>query len=229
MIYTLTQPISPGVSPGVSPVVSPVVSPNISPVTTVSPMSLAPGLTTGLTPGIMHLINYGDKDLGLLLSQRMELVWHGEFERLFAQYYPHVWQLVPTFNPPTDGWRVFKDSAKVRFSCQDCGHGWTSMKGRVIFWFNLNYQTNTGLVMFKLYGQQCQRCKNGKYEHAMWYPEEVVKVLGNVYNRVGQIYYGFVRPPLRIDRRAGKPRNQHNAELCQACKDGLCREEWSFS
>ena len=60
---------------------------------------------------------------------------------------------------------------------QDCGHGWTSMKGRVIFWFNLNYGTNTGLVMFKLYGQQCQRCKNGKYEHAMWYPEEVVKVI----------------------------------------------------
>ena len=62
MIYTLTQPISPGVSPGVRPVVSPVVSPGVSPVSTVSPMSL--------TPGIMHLINYGDKDLGLLLSQR---------------------------------------------------------------------------------------------------------------------------------------------------------------
>jgi len=62
MIYTLTQPISPGVSPGVSPVISPVVSPGVSPVSTVSPMSL--------TPGIMHLINYGDKDLGLLLSQR---------------------------------------------------------------------------------------------------------------------------------------------------------------
>lgn len=48
----------------------------------------------------------------------MELVWHGEFERLFAQYFPHGWQLIPTFNPPTDGWRIFKDSAKVRFSCQ---------------------------------------------------------------------------------------------------------------
>lgn len=62
MIYTLTHPTSPGVSPGVSPVVSPVVSPGVSPVSTISPMSL--------TPGIMHLINYGDKDLGLLLSQR---------------------------------------------------------------------------------------------------------------------------------------------------------------
>ncbi|BFZ22947.1 hypothetical protein BsWGS_25986 [Bradybaena similaris] len=162
-------------------------------------------------------------------SQTMELVWHGEFDRLFTQYYPHAWYLVPTFYPPSDRWRVFKDSAKVRFSCQECGHGWTSMKGRVIFWFHLNYTTNSGYVMFKLYGQQCQKCKNGSYEHAMWYPEEVVKVIGNVYNRVGQVFYGFVRPPLRIDRRQGKPRNQHNAELCQACKEGLCKEEWSFS
>ncbi len=50
------------------------------------------------------------------------------------------------------------------------------MKGRVIFWFHLNYATNSGYVLFKLYGQQCQKCKNGSYEHAMWYPEEVVKV-----------------------------------------------------
>lgn len=56
-----------------------------------------------------------------------------------------------------------------------------------------------------------------------------LQVVGNVYNRVGQIYYGFVRPPLRIDRRVGKPRNQHNSELCQACKEGLCKEEWSFT
>lgn len=215
-----TNPLSPGVSP-VSPTVPAVPPPPSSP-------RLSPG-TTGLVPDIMHLINYGDKDMGLLLSQRMELVWHGEFDRLFSQYFPHMWCLVPTFYPPGDSWRTFKDSAKVRFSCQDCGHGWTSMKGRVIFWFELNYATNAGCVMFKLYGQQCQKCKTGKFEHAMWYPEEVVKVIGNVYNRVGQIYYGFVRPPLRIDRRVGKPRNQHNSELCQACKEGLCKEEWSFT
>ncbi|GFO22183.1 receptor transporting protein [Plakobranchus ocellatus] len=169
------------------------------------------------------------KPVKINICHRMELVWHGEFDRLFSQYAYHSWYLLPTFVPPSDRWRVFKDSAKVRFSCQECGHGWTSMKGRVIFWFHLNPTTNAGYVMFKLYGQQCQKCHNGKYEHAMWYPEEVVKVIGNVYNRVGQIFYGFVRPPLRIDRRQGKPRNQHNAELCQACKEGLCKEEWSFS
>lgn len=59
-------------------------------------------------------------------------------------------------------------------SLQDCGHGWTSMKGRVAFWFDLFYFT--GIVAFKLYGQKCDHCKGDRYEQPMWYPEEVNKV-----------------------------------------------------
>ncbi|CAH1773063.1 unnamed protein product [Owenia fusiformis] len=167
---------------------------------------------------------------GQSITTQMEIVWHGEFNKLFNQYSPHRWDLYPTFIAPSpqENCRTFKDSAKVRFSCQQCGHGWTSMKGRVVFWYNMYtspYSPSHGWVMFKLYGQQCRRCQNGSYEHAMWYPEEVIKVLGNVYNRIGQVYYGFDRPPLRVDRRTGKPRNQHDKELCQACKDHICKEE----
>ena len=50
------------------------------------------------------------------------------------------------------------------------------------------------------------------------------QVVGNVYNRIGQVYYGFWQPPMRIDRRQGKPGTQHNKDLCQACKDGECTE-----
>jgi hypothetical protein len=153
-------------------------------------------------------------------------VWHGEYERLFAQYYPHRWHLMPTLKAPENlsQWRTFKDSAKVRFQCSSCGHGWTSMKGRVTFWYCLDLTTMEGFCQFKLYGQQCKRCANGTFEPAMWYPEEVVKVVGNVYNRIGQVYYGFWQPPMRIDRRQGKPGTQHNKDLCQACKDGECTE-----
>jgi len=49
-----------------------------------------------------------------------------------------------------------------------------------------------------------------------------LKVMSNVYHKVGQTYYGFLQPPIRIDRRPGRPRNQHNSELCQACRDGEC-------
>ncbi|KAH8039978.1 hypothetical protein HPB51_009234 [Rhipicephalus microplus] len=50
------------------------------------------------------------------------------------------------------------------------------------------------------------------------------QVLVNIYNRVGQVYYGFQQPPIHKNRRPGKPRNPHNADLCQACKDGVCSE-----
>jgi len=153
----------------------------------------------------------------------MEVVWHGEFSRLFSNFYPpHVWFLTITTQAPQFKWKYHRDSAKVRFCCQECGNGWTSMKGRVIFWFHLNHATNEGFVQFKLYGQQCKKCNSGKFEYVMWYPEEVSKVMSNLYHKVGQTFYGFMQPPIRIDRRPGRPRNQHNADLCQACRDGEC-------
>nr|XP_039249093.1 uncharacterized protein LOC120326802 [Styela clava] len=153
----------------------------------------------------------------------MEVVWHGEFSRLFSSFFPpHVWYLSITNSAPQEKWKFYRDSAKVRFCCQDCGNGWTSMKGRVTFWFHLNAATSEGFVQFKLYGQVCKKCNSGKFEYVMWYPEEVSKVMCNLYNKVGQTFYGFMQPPIRIDRRPGRPRNQHNAELCQACRDGEC-------
>ncbi|XP_013790135.1 uncharacterized protein LOC106473995 [Limulus polyphemus] len=97
----------------------------------------------------------------------MEHVWQVEFQRLFAQYFPHLWFLSPVEEKPTGPWNVFVDSAKVRFCCE---------------------------------------------------------VLANVYNRVGQVYYGFYLPPIHRSRRPGKPRTPHNSDLCQACKDGVCTE-----
>ena len=50
------------------------------------------------------------------------------------------------------------------------------MKGRVAFWFTYDEQKNVGMVLFRLFGQRCQSCSPKLFEHAMWYPEEVVKV-----------------------------------------------------
>ncbi|XP_002737994.1 receptor-transporting protein 3-like [Saccoglossus kowalevskii] len=183
-----------------SPVPTPLPPPPLTPVTT---YTMLPQDTT-------HDMN------------SIEALWHGEFSKLFVNYMPHVWYISPIEREPNRQWKRFRDSAKVRFCCQKCGHGWTSMKGRIMFWFTLNQVRGEGILHFKLYGQQCQRCQNGDYEFAMWYPEEVYKVLCNVYNRVGQNFYGFPQQPYRVDRRIGKPRRQHNADLCQACRDGEC-------
>lgn len=129
--------------------------------------------------------------------------------------------------------RMFIDSAKVRFCCDTCGHGWTSMKGRVVFWYELFevFLPNAagsqviGYCTFKLFGQQCDSCKlENTFERPMWYPEEVRKVLANLCNKIGQLYLGFKSPSIDKQRRAGKPKTSHNSSLCQACFDGVCTD-----
>ena len=50
------------------------------------------------------------------------------------------------------------------------------MKGRIVFWVSLDPSIGHGVVCFKLFGQKCEKCSSGQFEHAMWYPEEVKKV-----------------------------------------------------
>lgn len=166
----------------------------------------------------------------LMNSTNMEVVWHGIFNKLFSQYAPHRWSLEPLIDQcePKDCC-TFNDSAKVRFLCKNCGNAWTSMKGRVIFWIRGNSANSAGTVYFKLFGQQCGKCNPGTFEHAMWYPEEVVKVVTNVFNRVGQLFYGFQQPVMSVVRRTGRPRTQHNSKLCQACAMNICREGFRAS
>ncbi|KFM67918.1 hypothetical protein X975_02327, partial [Stegodyphus mimosarum] len=96
------------------------------------------------------------------------------------------------------------------------------MKGRITFW--CSFSNNSGVVAYKLYGQQCDSCPAEAYEPAMWYPEEIEKVLMNICNRVAYLFYGFQKPPIQLNRRPGKPKNPHYSERCQACKDGVCAE-----
>lgn len=160
-------------------------------------------------------------------STNMEIVWHGVFENLFSQFqqsWQHNWNLMPLGDVQVNNFQIFRDSAKVRFLCQTCGKAWTSMKGRVVFWFQMWPEHSQGLVLFKLYGQKCEKCNQKVFEHAMWYPEEVNKVLTNVFHAVGKAYYGLAEAPVYRERRKGKPRTQHNTSLCQACADRVCKE-----
>uniref|UniRef100_A0A915HYE5 3CxxC-type domain-containing protein n=1 Tax=Romanomermis culicivorax TaxID=13658 RepID=A0A915HYE5_ROMCU len=161
--------------------------------------------------------------MNLLTNIDMETLWHMEFDNLFKTFF-NVWYLSPLVSdlPPVGLWFETKDSAKVRYLCQKCGQGWTSMKGCVYFWYTLNISQNVGILYFKLMGQTCQKCNDNRFEHPLWYPEEVIKVLRNIYYKVGQTFYGFVRPNFEKQRRPGKPRSQHAKNLCQACQMGFC-------
>lgn len=149
-----------------------------------------------------------------------EVVWNQIFQKLFSTFLPHKWYLMPVTSKPEGTWHTLVDSAKVRFCCEACGHGWTSMKGRVTFWCSL--LNNQGSVAFRLYGQQCVKCQDGGYESALWYSEEIIRVLTNTCHKVAHVYYGFAKPSVHLNRRPGRPRTPHDSERCQACRDAVC-------
>ena len=61
--------------------------------------------------------------------------WHTTFDDIFKDFSPDEWTLEPTDRPMPKDWGQYKDSAKVKFICGDCDRSWTSMNGRVIFWY----------------------------------------------------------------------------------------------
>ncbi|KAK2710922.1 uncharacterized protein LOC136026268 [Artemia franciscana] len=149
---------------------------------------------------------------------------------------PIPWTLIHTDDQPPGGpWMQAFDSAKVRFVCKGCSAGWTSMRGKIAFWHRVDNEAGVavGLLFYRVFGQKCSKCLERKYmeglelnrfEDPMWYPEEIKKVLINVLQKIGHIYYGFPRPHLNDYRRGGKPRTPHQPDRCQACAVNLCRE-----
>lgn len=173
----------------------------------------------------------GPRPVDMALSQKMEIVWHERFIDFFSRFPSGSWHLFPVFDPPDventgiprNQWRYCKDQAKVRFICTSCQKAWTSMGGQVVFWVYKDDTSNTGYIHFKLYGQKCSDCNSHFYEHAIWYQEEVEKVIENLYHQVGNMYYGLPLSKKRIDRRMGHPKKEHNSNTCQACRDHVCR------
>lgn len=65
----------------------------------------------------------------------MSKKWKKAFEEIFVVFSRDKWKLGPTDTDMPKGWQQFKDSAKVKFLCKSCDNSWTSMAGRIIFWF----------------------------------------------------------------------------------------------
>jgi hypothetical protein len=84
-----------------------------------------------------------DQDF-MIYDTDLKHYWHNHFENLFNKFlsYGHYWTLRPTLNAPdTDShskWFCSQDVAKVRFVCMGCGKRWSSVKGKIAFWYRLN-------------------------------------------------------------------------------------------
>jgi hypothetical protein len=151
----------------------------------------------------------------------MCLVFHAEFQLTFGRYFTSdQWILMPLH---TDGvCKLPSDAlcnvqiAKVRFECDACGHCWTSMRGQVSFF----YDTQSHVLYFKLFTQNCDRCRH--LCSPLWYPEEVCRVIRNVFVTIAKDLYPELQTPIAPNhyRRFGNPKGQHHG--CESCRDGVC-------
>ncbi|CAF0763437.1 unnamed protein product [Adineta ricciae] len=170
-----------------------------------------------------------DYELALTLSDEskkefcsdMCLVFHAEFQLTFGRYFTSdQWVLVPltvdgTCKLPSDA-LCDVEIAKVRFECNACGHCWTSMRGQISFF----YDCKSHVLYFKLFTQNCDQC--GDVCAPLWYPEEVCRVIRNVFVIVNNHEYPNLATPIRSNhyRRIGNPKGQHHG--CESCRDGVC-------
>jgi hypothetical protein len=101
--------------------------------------------------------------------------WHGEFGRLImatALTYNIDYRLMlydARFVCPRAMNAFYSmmqlDNAKAQFKCDICGHCWTSMRARCAFY--ISKPNEGGIVLLKLYTQQCQYCYTTV--HPLWY------------------------------------------------------------
>ncbi|CAF1336007.1 unnamed protein product [Rotaria sordida] len=178
-----------------------------------------------------------------------QVVFHGEFARLISiplsLYYNVHYKLfseeefanVPHMN--LNFLCLTLDNVKVRFNCSDrfCQRIWTSMRGRISFLISL---PSIGFIVLKIYGQDCLQC--GAYAHALWYTDEVCRVMKNLAMIIFQSYFPDMMNSVNFDnkelvqndttrsrqfphdstQRKGKMSAPHLKEHCEACQHGLC-------
>jgi len=167
--------------------------------------------------------------------------WHGEFGRLImatAMSYNVDYRLI-LFDAQSTCPRALAanytiiqlDNAKAQFKCETCDHCWTSMRARCSF--HISKPDDGGIVLLKIYTQQCQYCYS--VVHPLWYFDEICRVMKNLAytiiekffpNSIDSIRWDIahdgILPVRRLLQRKGKMRAQHNPKLCEACHLGLC-------
>ncbi|CAF1142990.1 unnamed protein product [Rotaria sordida] len=131
------------------------------------------------------------------------------------------------------------DNAKAQFQCPNiyCQHSWTSMRSRISFSIS---SPKIGFIVLKIFGQDCQHCHT--YTQALWYIEEVCRVMKNLALSIFERYFPDMINNIELEnqelvqnnnkrsrasrhdptQRRGRMMAPHVKEHCEACRRGLC-------
>lgn len=122
------------------------------------------------------------------------------------------------------GWRVYCDIAFGSFYCPPCDRTWPSARVTVLFRFRL--RAGRGTVLMRPFGQACRLC-DGEFALPGFSEAEARASLVRLFRKIGKFCYGEVddddyggEDGQRSERRT-KP---HEADLCEACSQGICNQ-----
>lgn len=129
---------------------------------------------------------------------------------------------------------AFKEVAKKRgpsqailisplssFRCSKCDRTWPSARVTVLFHYRL--RASRGTVLMRPFGQACRSCKNDFTLPG--FSEAVVReTLLRLLHRVRKNCYGEVEDDDddRDSQRSTRHTKPHEANLCEACSQGIC-------
>ncbi|CAF2685120.1 unnamed protein product [Rotaria sp. Silwood2] len=205
--------------------------------------------TRTLIKNYLELANNIPNDMKKEVCSDTKVAFHGEFARLISipllLYYNIYYKLFSEeefINAPYMNLKFeycILDNAKARFNCPNvcCQHAWTSMRARISFLISL---PNTGFIVLKIFGQNCEHC--GTYTHALWYIDEVCRVMKNLAMTLLELYFPdmihnvdcknqiLIQNNTTASRqllhdsaqRNGRMFAPHIKEYCEACQRGLC-------
>lgn len=167
--------------------------------------------------------------------------WHGEFGRLImattlaynVDYRLMLFDARSICSRAVNAkYRLIKlDNAKAQFKCEQCGHCWTSMRARCSFY--ISKPDEGGIVLLKLYTQQCQLCYS--IVQPLWYYDEICRVMKNLAFVIFKNFFPDLIQLInwnlthngrnvvkRLYQRKGYMRSRHHPQLCEACHYGFC-------
>ncbi|XP_053566236.1 uncharacterized protein LOC128656388 [Bombina bombina] len=164
-------------------------------------------------------------------KQKSQNVWMKTFhflkEKELGADYGDVWSLnfkydlmgKPTPEQKSEGSWIFTQNSFGSFICSNCSNKWKSGLITLIFQFCL--KSKRGLVLLRIFRQQCRRCKYPNLEKPTIEENEVKDSLMRLIIKIRKCCYNekMTSNPQTRGPAITKP---HESNLCEACLFGIC-------
>ncbi|XP_048460361.1 receptor-transporting protein 3-like isoform X1 [Rhincodon typus] len=117
-----------------------------------------------------------------------------------------------------EGWKIYITSSFGRFNCS-CSNSWTS--AHVVILFHYRLRDRRGLVLLRLFRQQCRDCYNPYQHKPTIRQKEMQKVFDRFILKIRKNCYmeTVTLTERKLQYRKTKP---HQTSLCEACALGMC-------